>query len=176
MKRVPLFIKLMVIILILSLSVLAVVLMLRKPSTLDKVINNNLPEVTTEVLEPENSENYEMSENVEDENIVRDPLFDSVEYNSDNVSEDLSNTIDVSVFETEQAKNVVRELATDLHCDTVNMFHSFTDYDAGILTTTYYITFDKDIVYYVYEQGNNAFILKDELHTYSEVLQSLESE
>jgi len=85
--------------------------------------------------------------------------------------------VDFSVLRSDAAVNVAKQLCEEQGSTDFEIFAVFYDeYDVGRLTNTYYLTFDKEVVYYIYEQieDGTAYSLEDDKYSYNDVLQMIE--
>lgn len=140
------------------------------------IVSSELSESDTENSYVYTPEDFDFGNSEEPPKITRDPLYYDAEFKADSDTPSVDIDINVDAFDSEHAKQVVKQLAKELGYTQVNVFNKSTDYNNGLLTTSYYITFDNEKVYYVFEQEESAHILEDTYHTYNEVVTNLQNE
>lgn len=135
-------------------------------------LENKSDDFTIEVPDEYDLEDYEGSD------LLRDPQASNAEFDSERETEEIVgyDNLDYSMFDTESSISLVKQMMVTENASSFDMFHSFEEYSADILTKTYYVTFDYETVYYIYEQNGMSHGSKDSLFTYDEVVEMLRAD
>lgn len=136
----------------------------------------NIMDYYVESKENSESNNTDVEENSTEMNTDTEEITEQASEVSEVTNDSRYSTIDLSMFSTDNSKSIMKDIMdaegrTDFH-----MYGYFDSEDQYGTLRTYYITFDYNEVYFLYERENESYSLKSQYVTYEDTLLDFEDE